>query len=158
MTFEREVIKRILADVGAIPGIEFGKSGLTLPLFKIEKEFLLSYEDGHQEKFPLWSGQGILSDNKIRALLVDLTDGEMVEYALAIRVNDKPIYALKLMYDNEDDGIFMLQESINWVIPSMLVKIWALLGMEMIIDQGMLWQPSMEYEDLSQALSHLIEM
>lgn len=158
MTLEREIIKRILADIGVAPSPNFGKAGLTLLDFKLKKEFFVHYEDEHQQKFPLWSGQGSLSDSKIRALLVDLTDGEVAEYALAIRVNDKPIYALRIAYDNEDTGTFMLQEGENWIFPNMLVKLWALLGMEMIVDQGMPWQPSNDYDDLYQAVSHLIEM
>lgn len=158
MTLEREIVKRILANVGVVPGPGFGKAGLTLLDFKLDKEFLVHYEDGHQQKFPLWSGYGTLSNSKIRALLIDLTYDEMPEYALALRVDDKPIYALNITYDDDESCLFLLQEDTRWIIPSMLIKVWALLGTEMIADQGMSWQPSNNYDDLYQAVLHITEM
>ena len=158
MSLEREIIKRILSDVGVIPGSDFGKHGITQSDFKLDKKLTVRYDDGEQQEFPLWAGGGNLPGTKVRALLADLSDDEVAEYALALRVNDRPIYALRLTYDNEDPGIFVLQEGQSWQAPIMLVKAWALVGMEMIVEQGMLWEPERSYQDLYEAISNLVEM
>lgn len=158
MSLEREIIKRILSDVGVVPGSGFGRHGITQLDFKVDKKLAVRYDDGEQQEFPLWAGRGTLPDSKVRALLADLSDNEVAEYALALRVNDKPIYAVRLTYDNEDPGLFVLQDGQNWQSPIMLVKAWALVGMEMIVEQGMLWEPERSYEDLYEAVSNLVEM
>lgn len=162
MNLSREIIKQVLADVGVLPGSNFGKSGLTLPEFKLDKKLVVHYDDGQKAEFPLWAGIGSLSDtkvtgSKVKVLLADVSD-DVTEFALALRVDDKPIYALRLAFDNEDPGDFLLQQGENWIGASMLIKAWALVGMEMIVDQGVLWEPTTDYKDLYEAVSHLVEM
>lgn len=177
MSLSKEIIKRILADVGAVPS-DFGKAGLTLPIFKLDKKFVIDYTDEEREQsygnlkeqFHMYAGEGSLPGIKIRALLVDLrrdvyTDegpsGIYIEYALALRVDDKPIYALRLgfnSYEDRDNGDFFIQEGENWISPTILIKSLALVGMETIVDQGMIWNPLASYKDLYNAVSHVVEM
>lgn len=163
MSLSREIIKRILSGVGAIPE-HFGKCGLTLPEFQLDEKFFVNYDNGDKVGFSLWAGEGILPNIKIRALLLDLSventqeQDATIEYALALRVDDKPIYLLRLAYDNEDNGDFLVQDANHWIVPKILVQSWALIGMETIVDQGMVWNPSSSYEDLLQAITKIVEI
>lgn len=177
MSLSREIIKRILFGVGAIPE-HFGKCALTLPEFQLDEKFFVRYDNGDKIGFSLWAGEGILPNMKIRALLLDLSventqvpgvvcnDPEdwkfeheaATEYSLALRVDDKPIYLLRLAYDNEDNGDFLVQDGDRWIVPKILIQSWALIGMETIVDQGMVWNPSSSYEDLLQAIAKIVEI
>ncbi len=177
MTITREIIKRFLSDVGVIPE-HFGKYGITLLDFKLEEKFPVHYDDGDQVDLSLWAAEGILSKAKIRVLLIDLSKEDnqppgdvcndpenwkfenkfVTEYALALRVDEKPIYLLRLAYDEEDEGNFLIQDGNSWITPKLLIQLQALIGMETIVDQGMIWSPSSCYEDLLQALTRIVEI
>jgi hypothetical protein len=153
MILTKEIIRRFLFDIGVIPE-HFGKYGITLSDFKLEEKFFVHYDNGDEVGLSLWAGEGNLSETKIRALLLDLRQNE---YALALRVDDNPIYLLRLA-EEEDEGNFLIQDGNDWVVPKLLIQLRALIGMETIVDQGMIWFPSSYYEDLLQALTKIVEL
>lgn len=158
MSLSREIIQRVFEDIGVLPVNNFGKTGLTLPDLKLDKPFIVELENKEQVQYNMWCGQGVLPGIKIKALLVDLQDDNITEYALALRVDNKPIYALRYCEAYGDFGNFLIKEHENWTSPTILVKCLALIGMETIVDQGMLWQPLSDYDDLYEAASHLLEV
>lgn len=154
----KEIIHRILEDVGALPIKNFGAAGLTLPDLNLHQNFIVELENNEQVHYNMWCGQGSLPSMKIKALLVDLQEDNCMEFALALRVDNKPIYALRLSDMYGDNGDFLIKEGENWISPTVVTKCLALIGMEMIVDQGMLWQPLSDYHDLYEAISHLVEI
>lgn len=155
----REIIRRMLGDVGVAPPPNFGKVGISIPELRLRHDLTFSMEDGNQHIFPLWAGEiSVDPDVKIRALLCDLSIDDVSEYALALRITDKPIYGLKLIYDNDDNGIFVISENDGWKPANMTVKTRALIGMETIMDQGMEWGDCSEIGDLEEAITRIAEM
>lgn len=160
MRISREIIKKILSNVGVMFGSNSNKFGLTLPEFKVDKNFIVHYEDGQETIHSIWSGEVCITQSKIKALLVDLSTPQIncPEFALAFRADQKPIYVVKMIYDDMDDGDFLIQEHDTWVSPNLSVKLLALIGMEAIVDQGMQWIPCAIHDDLYYAISQIIEM
>lgn len=170
MLLSREIIKRILANVGIMPLSEFGKSGITLPDFKLDTKFFVHYsyeglESGVDSSIdcPVWAAEGILPGVRVKALCVDLsvddTHGRYAnEYVLVLQVDDNPIYGFKLVYDDEDFGDFLIQDGERWILPTILTQMLALVGMEMLVDRGLSWQPLSSYKELYKAMSHMIEL
>jgi hypothetical protein len=157
MILTREIIKRILGNFGVAPPPDFGKSGLTNVNLRSVKELVISFEeDVGIHKFPIWTGEAIINSFKLKALIVDLSLDDIYEYALTFRLDDKPIYSLKLIYDDIDQGIFLIQDGENWITPNILVQAQALVGMEIFVSEGILWSPCEMDTYLYDAVSVLI--
>lgn len=156
MTLTKEIIKRFFFDIGVIPG-HFGKYGITSLDFKLDRTFTVHYDED-KINLPLWAGEGKISEMQIRVLLLELSNDDSIEYSLALRVDDKPIYLLKFIYSEEDEGNFLIQDKDDCFIPKLLIQLQALIGMETIVDQGMIWYPCSSYEDLLQAIAKIVEI
>lgn len=154
----REIIRRMFGDVGVAPPPNFGKVGISTPELQLRSGLEFAMEDGKSQHFPIWAGEVIMDSYKIRAMLCDLSADEVPEYALVIRIADRPIYGIKLIYDDEDNGIFVIGEKNGWKSGSTIAKLRALIGMETIMELGMGWEACDDVKDLYEALATIAEM
>jgi hypothetical protein len=155
----KEIIKRILANVGATPGKLFGKAGLTENIFKLDKKFKIEYDDTIAEH-DIYGGQIDLDGSKIRAILIDLSIDDVTEFIFMYRYASLAIIAIKYVYDH-DEGFPGFVRVFNdsketWINSSMHMKAMALSGFEQITSAGILWQECDDIDDLYQAAITLI--
>lgn len=155
----REIIRKVFGDVGIAPPPNFGKVGISIPELQLPTDLVFAMEDGNSQNFPLWAAEVILDkDVKLRALACDLSTDGVPEYALTFQMSGKPLYGLKLIYDDDDNGVFMIGEKNGWQFANMVAKARALIGMETIMMHGLSWEPCENTTDLYEAISTIAEM
>lgn len=156
----KEIIIRIMEGMGITVPPNFGNVGLTQKELLLAKSMPIDYEDQHVE-CPIWAGQLNIDSNTVMALFVDFSDWTenekdtpLQEYVLVFRQNKMPIYGLRYTYYDEK---FMLFDG-NWKPISVYLQARALAGMELITTSGLLWNPTLDLEDLYSAAKTLVEM
>jgi len=152
LTFE--IIKRIIADVGAMPG-QTGKVGLTDSNLALAKRVVVQYDTATLEH-NIYSGKLTLNDTHVmRGLLVDLsTDGH--EYIFAFRMDDMPIHVLRADYLDPQESFFRIYNEEKWVMPNTQMKAKVLANFEQFVSWGLLWEECTETGDLYDLVITLI--
>src|SRR3990167_5063357 len=149
----REIIIRMLANCGVVPPPNFGHVGLTVDDLRSCRILPVIYDENTAVNHTIYAGQSEIQGTKILAACVDLTHDESIEYALVLRMDGKPIYGIRITYDGEDNVIFVISDGGGWTHASMLVKIRALLGMEMMTSFGISWAKLDDIDSLCDAIS-----
>ncbi len=146
----KEIINRILADVGAAPGDLFGKRGLEDSSLKLSKTLKVRYED--IDRFhDIYAGQLELGSSKIRGLFVDLSIDDVNEFLFLFRMDTMPIHAVKALYDyDEHDGFIRIYDSEKqiWKETSTYMMARLLAEFERFVSVGLLWDDCREITDL----------
>lgn len=161
-----EIVKRIIMDVGAAPGI-FGARGLTDPNFKLVKTITVKYDFGNQEH-EVYAGKISLKEGSfIKGLLIDLSGDEYDEYLFMFRMDQLPVYAAQILYDDsyEDQGSIKRlvkktkddEEYEVWEPIGMFQKARLLADFERIVSWGILWEDCKEISDLYDAAVKVID-
>lgn len=154
----KEIIKRILSDVGAVPE-HFGERGLTDDNFSLAKKIAVQYEDG-PEYHMMYSGQLKIGDSVLRGLLTDLTVDSVAEYLFVFRVDDLPIHAIRMVYVPDvldtDCYIRIQKEEGTWFTPSVEIMAKMLVEFEKIVSYGLLWNDCTANSDLYDVAVSLI--
>lgn len=153
----KEITKRILADIGVSPGKLFGKVGLTDPAFKLAGTVTVRYDDSDR-RHDLYSGKLELGEFILRGLLIDLTIDKDSEFLFVFRMDEMPIHAIKVVFDNTGDCFFKIFDSDKsvWREASMYLKARILADFERIVGWGILWKDCLENEDLYKAAVELV--
>lgn len=154
----KEIIHRIMGNLGLLRFPDLGKVGLSIPELKINRTLPIQYEDGIIENRSLWSGEMSLHNSKIRSMFADLSDGDVCEYALSMRVDQNPIYGMKIIFDTEDYGKFVTLEGSKWLPASIALQARALVGVEMMTTFGCAWKACNDFEDLLKAIVSISDM
>ena len=151
----REIIRRIMLNVGVAPPPVFGTGGITTPELKLDDTLSGVYSDGQKFEFPLWAGTLDLEKSKVRVIVADITD-EVPEYAMLVQLDTMPIHGLRHIFDEEDNGILLISGAQGWVTTGMYLKARALSGMELIASYGLPWTRCNDSKNLVSVLSTLI--
>lgn len=153
-----EIIRRILANVGAVITTNFGNAGITESNLKMDKLINVSYEGvniGHS----VYSGQLKINNSSIKGCLVDLTNEGVSEFLFLFRMDDLPVYAIHMVYDEEfyEECYFRKYDYQNdlWQNLNIYSQAKILSDFERFVSFGFLWE---EYHtnDLYEILSKLI--
>lgn len=152
----KELLKRNLGNLGAIPGDRFGLVGITPNEFKIKKTISLQFEGDEIEHYPIWAGE-IKVDSNYKALLTNIGTKINPEFILLfVPENSAPI-GMRLMWDNVDHGAFMICEQKRWRSLSVLQKLQITAGLELITQEGIPWQPCSEIGDLYYSFAEFVD-
>lgn len=154
----KEIINHIFINVGLSP-TSFGKIGLSSKSLLTDRVVNMSYDD-LEVAHPVYAGEIIIQDSKIRGLAVDLTLEDCAEFCFIFRMDAYPLHGLRLAYDggNEDDedrdnGTFRIFNDKNesWIEANIFTQGMALSGIEKITSYGLLWEPCVNIDDLYRA-------
>ncbi len=163
----REIIKRVIADVGAAPGM-FGLRGLTDKGLRLVKTITVKYDDRDREH-DLYAGKiAIKEGSYIKGLLVNLTVEDIDEYLFLFRMDELPIHAAQVSYDESyEEGTFIKRLNEKIAKDGETQEIWEPIGMfqkarllgdfERIVSWGLLWEDCKEVSDLHAAAVKLID-
>ncbi|MDP2683498.1 MAG: hypothetical protein Q8P20_00420 [bacterium] len=157
-SLSKEIIKRIFADVGVVPGPMFGKVGLVEPRFKIAKTITVRYDD-MDRAHDVYAGKMSLGESTLRGVLVNLTVDYYPEFLCVFRMDELPIHAIKVVYDSSNDSFFKIfnNETKIWREANVYMKARMLADFEQIVSAGLLWQDCDNTEDLYTAIISLIQ-
>lgn len=152
----REIIKKIMQNVGVVSHPHFGKAGLTSSDLLIDKKLSLKDEFGKITHHKIYAGEIKLESpiSVIKGLVADISDEEMSEFIVLFRMDSYPIYALRLIFDEVDNGLFLnsQDEEFKWYEADVYNKAQALAGMERIADSGIQWNHCENHDDLYKGL------
>lgn len=152
----KEIINHIFISVGLSP-TSFGKIGLSSKDLMTDRVIDMSYDD-LEISHPVYAGEIIIQESKIRALAVDLTLEDCSEFCFIFRMDSYPLHGLRLAYDDEnaedrDTGTFRIFNDKNesWIEANVYTQGMALSGIEKITSYGLLWEPCKNIDDLYRA-------
>lgn len=153
----KEIINHIFINVGLSP-TSFGKIGLSSKNLLTDRVVNMSYDD-LEVAHPVYAGEIIIQDSKIRGLAVDLTLEDCAEFCFVFRMDSYPLHGLRLTYNGDheyedsDNGIFRIFNDKNesWIEANIFTQGMALSGIEQIISYGLLWEPCTNIDDLYRA-------
>ena len=88
----------------------------------------------------LWTAQLQVADSLMRCMICDLSDDKLNEYALVFRLDNLPLYGIRLSDDIEDFGTFKYQVSPSkWIPASTFLQATVLAGIEQLADLPTNW-------------------
>ncbi|KKN67661.1 hypothetical protein LCGC14_0459200 [marine sediment metagenome] len=154
----KEVIKRIFADIGAVPGKLFGRVGLVDPALRLAKTITVRYDD-MDRRHDVYAGQMPIKSSTLRGLFVNLTVEDDHEYLFIFRMDELPIHALRAVYDADgDDDFFRIfeEEKGIWREANMYMKARLLADFERMVSWGLLWEDCEDVKDLYTVATELI--
>lgn len=148
----REIIRKIFANMGCIPS-KLGEVGPSCFEFKTRESVFGKYEDGTEFNFPIFAAKMQIDASSLHCVFVDLSEANP-EFAAVFQMGSSPIYGIRLIYDDEDCGLFMINDEVAWKTTSIYWKAKILSAFEMIVDHGIIW----ELEDESYLNKKLITL
>lgn len=154
----KEIIKRILGNLGVVPPPNFGTLGITESLYKTKEYIEIEYENKEKIKHELWAAETEIKTKKLKTILVDLSLESRYEYLVVFQLDKFPCYGLRLAFVNDDLGLLLVLHGDRWQQVSTLIKAQALVGIEMLTNQGFVWKPLKEFDDLKRGAMGLIDL
>lgn len=157
LTFE--IIKRITADVGAVPDKAIGTRGLASSALLLQKTLSVRYEDGKTYEHDIYSGKLTLGESELRGLLIDLSTDDAYEFLFMFRFDSMPIHAIRVIHSHPEDSFVRIynSEKDTWIIPSLFMIARLLADFERFVSWGFLWDECKNTSDLYDVAVKLVD-
>lgn len=157
LTFE--IIKRIAADVGAVPDKAMGTRGLATPDLLLQKTLSVRYEDGKGYEHDIYSGKLKIKESELRGLLVDLSIDGTYEFLFMFRFDAMPIHAIRVIHSHPEDSFIRIynSEKETWIVPSLYMTARLLADFERFVSWGYLWDECKNTSDLYDVAVKLVD-
>jgi hypothetical protein len=163
----KELSRKLAKDLGVTP-ISFGKTSLTHPDLLVNTLNIID-EDNKVSKVPIWYGEAIGGENIACGLLAVLnTKPEDLEFVFVLgfknlngqfQTNEITLSFSYNWQDPNDPGTIKLKSEDKWFPVDLVEKLRLVLGFEVMIQEGILWQPSKNIpEELRKDILQLIEV
>lgn len=155
-TLVKELVQRILSNLGIVPGNNFGKVGITTEKHLIKEKIELD----DRSQCPVWAGQFIITGSVIKLLTtkIPLGDKENSEELILLMNINEQIYGFRYMWHHDEDAIVLVKSSEdNWAAANLIVQMQIAVVIEKITQEGLFWDPCIEYQELFDVLLNLIE-
>lgn len=136
----RELLKRTFGNLGAVPGKNFGKTGITTEEFICQKKLTIKIENLVYEN-NIYSGQINLFE-KYNVILANVNSLEIPEFIVVLQAG-KNIFGLRLLWDGFDVGSFVIFHDTIWTELSLQYKLNLTSAIEAITQEGIIWQPDL---------------
>ena len=136
---KRELVKRILGNLGAVPGKYLGTAGIVQKDFVSNSTIRIQANDQINEII-IWSAQ--LTVEPSFKVLLTLLPGAW-EFSLVLQSTDKnTIIGLNYLYDDTAPSFSMVwRMDTGWVDMDLVNLMNVTLAIEMITRQGLAWEP-----------------
>src|SRR3990172_3022350 len=136
----RELLRRIFGNLGAVPGKNFGRVGVVLNEFILQNcAITLENESGIKEDYKIWAGECKVAST-YRVLLTNIGTINEPEFILIFEPEGDEIIGMHLVYEDEEDfGTFMVRRKDEWTPISMLRKLNLAAGIELLTQEGIGW-------------------
>lgn len=152
----KELLKRILGNLGAVPGDNFGKVGITRQEFALQKHMIIQEEDKTKDLI-VYAGESKV-DNIYQTMLVNTGTIDEPEFILMIKIEDGSLFGFQLPWvDEKDPGMFMIYANNTWQPISLLYKLNLTAAVEMMTQQGVVWYPCSHVDELYEQFTNLVD-
>lgn len=145
----REIIRRIFTDLNIFLSVQTDSSK-----FRTDKTISGKFDDNDTFCYYICAGRLKLGDSTyLNCTYADLSDKRTrcPEFAAVFQLETGPIFGIKLVLDNEDNGIFSVWDQFQWKPLGMHMKAKLLASMELIVSYGYIWE-KYESPDLTESL------
>ena len=153
----RELLKRIFGNLGAVPGDNFGKVGITTPIYLLNKTITLLDENGNKEKYSVWAGEIIEGGETYKIILTNLGTKTEPEFVSIFYSTAAFPLSFRLVLDKCDIGSFALRHGKGWTEINMGYKLNLASAIELLTQEGRVWSPCKETDELFDLLLGIIE-
>jgi hypothetical protein len=159
ISLKKEIIKHIFNNFGLFKTPET-KFALTNTLrddsFLLDKRIIFLGEEDKKIQNKCWAVISELGKSKMKVLIADITD-DIEEFAIIMKMDNFPIYALRLSSDSSDAGHLMIKTDKKWIDTSTAIQARCLFGIEGIADTYLEWKKLIDYQELYDALIGFIK-
>jgi hypothetical protein len=157
LTFE--IIKRITADVGAVPDKAVGTRGLANSDLLLQKTLSVRYEGGKTYEHDIYSGKLQFGESELKGLLIDLSLEGAYEFLFMFRFDMMPIHAIRVIHNHPEDSFIRIynSEKDTWIVPSLFMTARLLADFERFVSWGFLWDECKETSDLYDVAVKLVD-
>ena len=158
LTFE--IIKRIAADVGAVPDKKtLGTRGLASSELLLHKTLSVRYDGGKTLEHDIYSGKLQLGESELKGLLIDLTVDDSYEFLFMFRFDLMPIHSVRVIHDHPEDSFMRIynSEKETWIVPSLYMIARLLADFERFVSWGFLWDECKDTSDLYDVAVKLVD-
>lgn len=153
----RELVKRIFGNLGAVPGKNFGKVGITLDEFKLSKTISLKEDDSKTTTdHSIWAAE-VKIDIIYKAIITNIGTIDIPEFVMLLKVSGINMLGFRLLWDEEDSGVIMSYDNDEWRPISVLRKLQLTAAIELMTQQGVVWYPCQEVDDLYDQFVALVD-
>jgi hypothetical protein len=150
-----ELLKRIFGNLGAVAGKNFGFVGITPNDYLTDKHIKLEGEDRKIELYNVWAGE-LLAQNKYKVILTNIGIKNNPEF-VAVMYSDS-ILPIGLRISFEDNyGLLSVNNGDAWIKSTVLYALNITAAIEMITQEGVVWQPSKDIEQLYELLISFLD-
>lgn len=147
----KELIKRIVGNLGIVIGNDFGKVGITTKEF-VQTQLKTNNELGIEELTNFYCGKIELKETQdlLRIAFIELSEDEFI---ISIRMNELPIYIIYIdyIYNTELTNFFLINNTKKESV-GIINQLQITIGIEQITQDGILWEPCNNYADLKDAI------
>jgi hypothetical protein len=161
----QKIVEHIFNNFAIIPSVFVSlekSSSLKNPIYLLEEQIIFE-EDDKLIKNKTWGCSLSILQQKIKVILGDCSASNYIkEYALLIKPEANPAYALYLIWDNEkmiaSDALLACSvDDKSWLGCNTFLQATFLAAMEQTRDLGMSWVPHTNCKELYQSLLSFIE-
>ena len=163
----KELTLKLAKDIGATP-LSFVKVSLTHSDLLTNIILNVADEDGTVRKIPIWYGEAAGEFGITCGLLAGLdSDPNKLEFACILGLKDSTgeltdDFRLSFHYDwtnEEDPGTIVMRAGEKWIPISLAQRLQLAIGFEMMVQDGVVWQPSANIpKELQADLTAIIEV
>lgn len=147
----RELLKRIFGNIGAVSGPKFGLAGITLPEFVVDKRIKTAHHNT-TVSHDVYMAEISVEESKYRIALTNFETKDSPDFFMILKSSNEDVKSFSLFYDNIDFGNFAQKVDNKWIGLSLLNKLNLTIAFELITQNGLQWQPSGYQEDLFELL------
>jgi hypothetical protein len=148
LLINREIIRHIIGSLGVAPPPNLGVVGMTSKEYLVKDHITTVEYDGSKKNHPIWFGSCTLGDGRLYAMITDVYDEELHEFAVVTYYTSGKIYGFKHLYTDDDFGVFLQSLDLNtWSEVSLYEKLKVCAAFENMADIGIEWTPESKDDD-----------
>ena len=157
----KELVRRIFGNLGAVPGNNFGIVGITTQDHITEKLIKLENEDGTVEQYSTFAGEINTGDVSYKIILTNAGIIDEPDFFAILKADDAPAIGFSLVYTHDNEiitGNILIKHEDKWAAMGMLHKLNITAAIELITQEGRIWLPCKDCSAIHKLLVELVDM
>ena len=148
-----ELAKRILGNIGAVPGDLFGTVGATTSDYFVKNIDII--EDQDEKSCPAWGGE-LNGPPHFKIVLSNLGSQSAPEFFLIIWAGEDACFAINVLWADSVPAIAMYKLDDQWIPLSVLHMLNLTAAFELLTQEGISWMPISDSTKLLEILANAI--
>jgi hypothetical protein len=143
----KEIIRHILTIMGS--GKSSWGTGISDKSFNTSKKIKLQEDNSEViSEYPIFGCEYSDDFGNLKILSCNLSQNDDFESLVVLQVNDMPAYVLKLIFDDNDLGVFNYYLSEKFYPVDLVTQCQILISLEKLFSLGVNWKKIENYQNL----------